>query len=131
MPLGTDILSSLAGPIMMGREGRSVTYKEPRADDKTITAVVGAVRADENPGDRGGRRREDTRLIKFLADPDAVPDGGVADPPLNASFIVTSEGTDVWNIRRVDRRDAGMVTVECVRMVPSEVSRPGFRRGDR
>ena len=128
MPLSADIAASLTGPIMFVREGQSVTYREPHEDDKTITAIVGPVSKLESQDFNGGKSREDVREITILVDPDDATYGGVADPPLNAAFIVTSENTNVWSVSRIIRKAGSSILLECVRRIPIEVTKPNHRR---
>lgn len=122
------IFAGVGAPQFMLELGESVTYQEPHEDDKTITAVVGAVLEGETPEFSGGKSREDVREITILADPDDATYGGVADPPLTAAFIVTGESTAVWSVKSIIRKTASMVSLECVRRVPVEVTRPTYRQ---
>jgi hypothetical protein len=66
----SDVLREAAWPVLVEQLGREVTWKDPDQGESTITALVGAERADER-ADEDGRRWSTSRTM--TVDPQLLP----------------------------------------------------------
>lgn len=103
-------------------ESGRVVYTPANGAAVSLAAIVGkegAVRDDSHTGQTRRLRRE----VKILLDPDSEY-GGVAEPRINASVAVDSQGYTIDTISLL----SGHAVLGLVRSDSAEASRPDYRR---
>lgn len=117
-----DTIFAGVRPVTDGVMGTSIAYKAPDADSVTVTAIIGAVTADEEEIPDGRDRRQ-RRSVVIGRDPDAEG-GGVAEIREDATIDI---GSDRWSIEAIEAKTGTYTRVRVVRIGAVERSRAGYR----
>jgi hypothetical protein len=116
------IFAAHARPTLVNTMGTSVIYRVKDADAVTLTAVVGAVRLDEEEDEYGQRNR---RVRSIAMGRSATAEGGgVADVRVDATLDI---GDDKWTIEAIEAESETFTRVRAVRTGRVEESRDGYR----
>ena len=115
-----DHYAELARPLLKERFGDPITYTDENGTATTLTAVVGAESAQENPDD-DGQTIQRTRHVTLFKNDVAT----VAKRSGKASVTIAGE---VWPIVEILTETPTETQVQVERIEKSEVSRPGFRK---
>lgn len=119
-----DEIFAESADVAISIKGTAITYTEPGESAVSLTAIVKPEQGQpEEDGVHANTLAPITREITISKDP-AGEFGGVAAPRMDAKFTV---GSDDWAIESIVSESASLTTLRCIRHLPREISKRGYR----
>lgn len=119
-----SLMRDLGAPAILEHAGRSIVYRQPNADDVTLTAVVRSRGDDEQDGITDGDRERVRRCSITIRTDAAAAEGGVAEPRLGDLVVIDEE---TWRVESVAGMPGPLATLELIRISTLAAQRRGYR----